>query len=251
MQRSDAVLERRGAARHAGSVTLATRTDAGDRAFVRAHTTLRRPPLLPEVALWLAGEVVPLWEATERRLGVTGTDPPFWGYAWAGGQAVARYVLDHPAEVAGRTVLDLAAGGGVCAVAAALSGATRVEAADIGPFAGAATALNADANGVRVMVTATDLLGQPPPDVDVVLAGDVCYERRMAARMLGWLATAHRRGSRVLLGDPGRAYLPGTGFTRVAGYDVPTLTELEGDPVRRTAVFSFSPRPPGNGDTPS
>jgi predicted nicotinamide N-methyase len=218
-------------------------TDDRDRAFVRAHTALRRTPLLPEIALWLADDVVPLWEAAEHLLGGTDTDPPFWAFAWAGGQAVARYVLDHPAEVAGRTVLDLASGGGVCAVAAALAGATRVEAADIGSFAGAVTELNAESNGVRVAVTSRDLLGGPPPDVDVVLAGDVFYERRMAARMADWLATAHRQGSRVLVGDPGRAYLPGDGLVRLAAYDVSTLTDLESTPVRRTGVFVLTARP--------
>jgi predicted nicotinamide N-methyase len=234
-------VERCAPARHAGPVTAATRSDADDRAFVRGHTRLRRPPLLPEVTLWLADDVVPLWEATERRLGGTDTDPPFWAYAWAGGQAVARYVLDHPDEVAGRTVLDLASGCGVGAVAAAVAGAARVEAADIGMFAGVAAELNAESNGVRVAVTARDLLREPPPAVDVVLAGDVCYERRMTARMLDWLATAHRQGSRVLLGDPGRAYLPGTGLVRVGEYDVPTPTDLESAPVRRTAVFCLAP----------
>jgi predicted nicotinamide N-methyase len=214
-----------------------------DRAFVRAHTALRRTPLLPEIALWLADDVVPLWEAAEQVLGGNDTDPPFWAFAWAGGQAVARYVLDHPVEVAGRTVLDLASGGGVCAVAAALAGASRVEAADIGPFAGAVAELNAESNGVRIAVTSRDLLREPPPEVDVVLAGDVFYERRMAARMIDWLATAHRQGSRVLLGDPGRAYLPGDGLVRLAAYDVPTPTELESEPVRRTGVFGLTARP--------
>jgi predicted nicotinamide N-methyase len=142
--------------------------------------------------------------------------------------------------VAGRTVLDLASGGGVGAVAAALAGAARVEAADTGPFAGAVTELNARSNGVRVAVTSRDLLGAAPPAVDVVLAGDVCYERRMAARMVHWLATAHRQGSRVLLGDPGRAYLPGDGLVELAAYAVPTLTDLESDPVRRTAVYGLT-----------
>jgi predicted nicotinamide N-methyase len=226
-------------------------TDDRDRAFVRAHTALRRTPLLPEIALWLADDVVPLWEAAEHLLGGTDTDPPFWAFAWAGGQAVARYVLDHPAEVAGRTVLDLASGGGVCAVAAALAGATRVEAADIGSFAGAVTELNAESNGVRVAVTSRDLLGGPPPDVDVVLAGDVFYERRMAARMADWLATAHRQGSRVLVGDPGRAYLPGDGLVRLAAYDVSTLTDLESKPVRRTGVFVLTARPDAAAVPPS
>lgn len=226
-------------------------TEARDRAFVHAQTALRRLPLLPEIALWLADEIVPLWEATEARLGGRDTDPPFWAFAWAGGQAVARYVLDHPAEVAGRTVLDLASGGGVCAVAAALAGASRVEAADIGPFAGAATLLNAESNGVSVAVTARDLLRGPPPEVDVVLAGDVFYERRMAARMRDWLVTAHRQGSRVLLGDPGRAYLPGDGLVRLAGYDVPTLTDLESEAVRRTGVFGLTARPGAAAGSPS
>jgi predicted nicotinamide N-methyase len=207
---------------------------------VLAQTSLTRPPLVPELRLHLAGEITPLWERTEEALGAPGADPPFWAFGWAGGLAVARYLLDHPEEVTGRTVLDLAAGSGVGAIAAVLAGARSALAADIGPFAGAAVAVNAEANGVRVAFTGRDLLADEPPTVDVVIAGDVCYERRMTGRVLAWLAAAHVRGARVLLGDPTRGFLPAGGLLRLAEYPVPTPVDLEGVAVRRTSVYTLS-----------
>ena len=203
------------------------------RHFVRDHTRLQRPPIVPELLLYLGDELVPLWEATGR------DEPPFWAFAWAGGQAVARYVLDHPGEVEGRTVLDLGSGCGVGAIAAVRAGAVAVTAADVDPYARVAVELNATANGVAVAGTYTDVLGEAPPAVDVLLVGDACYERAMTVRVLAWLGTARERGTRVLLGDPGRAYLPANGLTRLAEYDVPTTADLEGVTRRRTAVYAF------------
>jgi predicted nicotinamide N-methyase len=211
------------------------------REFVLAHTRLQPAPLVPEVRLHLGAEITPLWEATERELGAVGVDPPFWAFAWAGGQALARYVLDRPEEVAGRTVLDLAAGSGLCAVAAMRAGASAALAADIGPFAGPAVAANAAANGVTVAFTGHDLLGGPPPAVDVVLAGDVFYVRRMAERVLGWLRAAASGGTRVLVGDPRRMFLPAQGLLPLAEYAVPTSRDLESATVTRTAVFALAP----------
>jgi predicted nicotinamide N-methyase len=206
-----------------------------ERGFVRAHTRLGRAPLVPELALHLADGILPLWELVERHFGETGTDPPFWAFAWAGGQALARYVLDHPGEVAGRSVLDIATGGGIVALAAVRAGAGSVLAADTGRFAGAAVALNAAANGVAVDFTGDDLLARDPPPVDVVLVGDACYERGMSDRLLRWLRAAP---GRVLLGDPGRAYLPADGLDLLAAYDVQAAADLEGIAVRRTAVYA-------------
>jgi predicted nicotinamide N-methyase len=203
------------------------------RAFVRAHTRLQRPPIVPELQLHLGDELVPLWEATGR------DEPPFWAFAWAGGQAVARYVLDHPGEVEGLWSLDRASGCGVVAIAAVRAGAGAATAADVDPYAGAAVELNAAANGVAVTGTHRDVLGEAPPAVDVLLVGDACYERAMTARVLAWLRTARKRGTRVLLGDPGRAYLPAGGLARLAEYDIPTTADLEGVTRRRTAVYTL------------
>lgn len=202
------------------------------RDFVLAHTSLTALEVVPEVSLHLTDDIVSLWK-------VTGEDapPPFWAVAWLGGQALARYLLDHPAEVAGRTVLDLGSGSGLVAIAARLAGASSVLAADIDPFCAAAVAVNAEANDVAVDVTVDDLLVHAPPDVDVVLAGDVWYEREMAERVMAWLG---RSEARILLGDPGRAYLPQDGWTELASYDVPTTRDLEGVTTKRVRVFSPS-----------
>lgn len=208
------------------------------RALVLARTRLEQPPVVPELRLHLAEDIVEPWQSLERELDAGQLPPPFWALAWLGGQAVARYVLDHPHEVSGRRVLDLATGSGLCGLAARLAGAADVLTADIDPFAEAAVALNAEANGLAVEVTVDDLLQRPPPDVDVVLAGDVFYERDMAAAFAAWLNTAHARGARVLVGDPGRHYLPQSGLTRLASYDVPTTRELEGVEVKRVRVFA-------------
>jgi predicted nicotinamide N-methyase len=209
------------------------------RGFVLRHTRLQRPPHTPEIELYLATEIEPIWRETEEALKRTGVDPPFWAFAWAGGQAVARHILDHPEEVAGKRVLDFATGSGLVAIAAMKAGAKSVLACDIDPFCEAAVALNAEANGVTVEFTGEDLLSKDPPDVDVILAGDVCYEWPFADRVRQWLEAAHRRGVRVLLGDPGRAYLPREGLEPLAVYEVETTRELEDREVRRTGVFTL------------
>jgi predicted nicotinamide N-methyase len=210
------------------------------RSFILRHTRLQRPPHTPEIELHLAAEIEPIWRETEEALQRTGVDPPFWAFAWAGGQALARYVLDHPDEVSGRRVLDFATGSGLVAIAAMKAGATSALASDIDPFCEAAVALNAEANGVEVAFTIRDLLEDDAPDVDVILAGDICYEWPLASRVREWLEAAHHRGVRVLLGDPGRAYLPREGLLRLAHYEVQTTRELEDQEVRSTGVFTFS-----------
>lgn len=211
------------------------------RAFVRRTTRLRRPEALPELALHLVDEVTPLWEMTEVELAQEGVPPPFWAVAWAGGAGLARYLLESPAVVRGRTVLDVATGSGVVALAAARCGAARVTAADVDPFCGAAVALNAEANGLAVSFVARDLLAADPPGVDVLTAGDVCYDRAMTARFLPWLRTAAANGTLVLLGDPGRAFLPKDGLRPLASYDVETSVDVESTPVRRTTVYALDP----------
>jgi len=196
--------------------------------FVRQKTAITAPPLVPEIRLHLATEVTPIWQATEESLERNGLPPPFWAFAWAGGQSLARYVLDHPETVAGREVLDFGSGSGLVAIAAAKAGAARVTAADIDPFAAAAIALNAALNGVAVSVIADNLLDGDTRFWKLVTTGDICYEQPMAERAMRWLRRLAGRGSTVLLGDPGRAYLPTAGLCELARYDVPTSRELEG-----------------------
>ena len=209
-------------------------------AFVVAETTLSAPPLVPEIRLHLATEITPLWQATEARLQESGVAPPYWAFAWPGGQAIARHVLDHPGLVAGLRVLDFAAGSGLAAIAAARAGAAFVEAAEIDPLACAAIALNAAANHVTVACRATDLI-DAAADWDVVLAGDVCYERPMAERVVLWLHRLAAAGCLVLMGDPGRTYLPGSGLAAVASHLVPTSRELEDRTERETVVWRVLP----------
>jgi predicted nicotinamide N-methyase len=211
---------------------------AVDDGFVLANTRLAPAPFVPEVRLHQADDAIALWERTEE---VTGTRlaPPFWAFAWAGGQALARYLLDHPDLVAGRRVLDLAAGGGVVAVAAAKAGAATVVAAEIDPAALTALRLNAAANGVTVTGVLGDVL-DGPAEADVVTAGDVFYNREMTARMLGFLARAAAGGALVLVGDPGRAYVPRDRLTEVAVYQVPTTAALENADVKPTTVFALA-----------
>jgi predicted nicotinamide N-methyase len=202
--------------------------------FIRAHTALARPALVPELILWSATEITPLWQATEAWLAARDLAPPFWAFAWPGGQALARHVLDHPRLVAGRRVLDFAAGGGIAAIACARAGAASVVAAEIDPLARAAIALNAAENGVAVTVAAEDLVGTPG-QWDLILAGDVCYEAPMTARILPWLR-ARARGAEVILADPGRAYLP-AGLAALARYRVPTTRELEDRDSREVTLY--------------
>ncbi len=203
--------------------------------FLRAHTRPARPSLVPEVSLLVADDVVALWEAMEQGQVDPGSDPPFWAAAWPGGQALARYVLDHPEVVAGRTVLDLGAGSGLVAVAAAVAGAARVIASDVDPYSRAAVAVNAEENGVGPFTVVGDVLGEAPDAlVEVVLAGDVCYQREMAQRVLPYLGRAWLAGAAVFLGDPGRPYVPREGLVSVAEYEV---SDIEGPPARRTTVW--------------
>ena len=199
------------------------------------------PPLVPEIRLYLATEVTPIWLGTEAALARSGLPPPFWAFAWAGGQALARYLLDHPDEVAGRSVLDFGAGSGLIAIAAAKAGATSVLAAEIDNFAAAAIAANAALNDVEIAVQTADLLATVKSGWDVVTAGDVCYERPMADRVTGWLRMLTARGTLVLLGDPGRAYLPAEGLIERARYLVPTGRELEDRETRETVVWEVLP----------
>lgn len=209
--------------------------------FVRRNTAVSAPALVPEIRLHLATEVTPIWQATEKSLANSGVPPPFWAFAWAGGQALARYLLDHPAEVDGRFVLDFGAGSGLVAIAAAKAGAARVLAAEIDHFAAAAIAINATLNNVAVTVTTTDVINTADPRWEVITAGDVCYERPMAARVAVWLPALARRGCLVLLGDPGRAYLPASGVRQRARYLVPTSRELEDRETRDGVVWQVLP----------
>jgi predicted nicotinamide N-methyase len=215
----------------------AARTAPSVTAFIQANTRLVAPPLLPEIRLHLADEPIGLWERTERESGGPELSLPFWAFPWAGGVALARYLLDHPGLVAGRSVLDVAAGSGLVAIAAAKAGAAAVTANEIDPLAVAAIALNAAANDVAVSVAPGDLLDGDGGGADVVLTGDVCYERLLAGRVAAFLARARSAGSWVLLGDPGRAYLPSAGFAAVASYDVPAWAGLEDTQVKRTTIW--------------
>ncbi|GAA4878148.1 methyltransferase [Kitasatospora terrestris] len=208
---------------------------AADAAFVRAHTQVQPVPFVPEVRLHMAEDAIALWETTETARGEIGMPPPFWAFAWAGGVGVARYVLDHPELVAGRTVLDLAAGSGLVGVAAALRGASSVRAAEIDAYAVTAIGINAELNGVRISAAVEDLLDGDGGPAEVVLAGDVFYERAMAARFLPFLERARARGAEVVVGDPGRRYLPRERFTALAAYDVPVVADLE-DAARKTTT---------------
>ena len=216
-------------------MTAALRQAPAD--FIRANTRLQAPPLVPEVRLYLASEVVPLWEATETELAEQGLPPPFWAFAWAGGQALARYLLDHPEVVRGRRVLDFAAGSGLQGIAAKLAGAATVEAAEIDGFACAACRLNAEANGVEIAVREADIVGMANPGWDVVLAGDICYERPAAERITAWLRGLVTQDCLVLMGDPGRTYLPRQGLERIIAYGVKTSRELEDSDLRNAVVW--------------
>jgi predicted nicotinamide N-methyase len=208
------------------------------RDFVLANTRLAAPPLVPEVRLHLASEITPLWEATEAALARQGLPPPYWAFAWPGGQALARWLLDHAETVRGRRVFDFAAGSGLGAIAAGLAGAAAAEANDIDAWAAAAQALNAAANGVAVAIDVADRVGETALAADIVLAGDVCYEQPMSARIVPWLQQLAGDGRMVLVADPGRAYLPPDRlFRELACYCVPTTRELEDREERLTRVL--------------
>ena len=241
-------------------------------AFIRANTTVMSPPLVPELKLHLAGEAVPLWQKTEKELQQIGLAPPFWAFAWAGGQALARHVLDHPEIIRGRSAVDLASGSGLVGIAALKAGAERVLAADIDQFAVVAIGMNARLNcsfppprgeGLRaggvwqldsrtptpapphkgegsLEVTSTDLLLAPPPPVGVILVGDLFYEMDLAARVYAWLRQAESQGSAVLIGDPGRSYLPRDKLEKLGEYQVPVTRDLEDAEIKLTAVWRLA-----------
>ncbi len=212
--------------------------------FVRTHLRVEPVAFVPELTLYQAEEPIGLWELTEGEYH-SDQPPPFWAFAWAGGQGLARYLLDHPAEVAGRSVLDLASGSGLTAIAAARAGAATVRAVEIDPTATVAIALNADTNGVRLEVTHADVLDRGVAELggpSLVLAADVFYSKEMAARMLTFLRRAARDGADVLVGDPGRAYFPGEYFAALASYEVPVRYELESTLVRTVTVWRINPR---------
>ncbi|WP_374368269.1 methyltransferase [Dongia sp.] len=205
--------------------------------FIRRQTRITRPSLVPEVRLHLADEMTPIWRATQDELDNLGVPPPFWAFCWPGGQALTRFILDRPEWVVGKRVLDFAAGSGLSGIAAAKAGAGRVIAAEIDAHAAAAIALNARLNGVTIEIATDDIVGRTDLDVDVVLAGDICYEQPMAERVFAWLQVLAARGVVVLMGDPGRAYLPRRGITELARYQVPTSTDLEDKDMRLTTVW--------------
>jgi predicted nicotinamide N-methyase len=215
---------------------------SGHAAFIRSNTRLLAPPLVPEIVLHLAEESLPIWQKTEDALGAMNVPPPYWAFAWAGGQALARYLLDHAGLIAGGDVLDLGAGSGLAGIAAARAGARSVLAADIDRVALAAIALNAAANGVTVAATADDLLAAPPGRYDVILVGDLFYERTLAERALAFITAAAAAGARVLIGDPERTYFPRGRFAKVAEYLVPVTRELEDAEIKRTSVWRLDRR---------
>jgi predicted nicotinamide N-methyase len=208
--------------------------------FIRANTKLLPVPLVPEICLYLAEESLPIWRKTEEELGEMNVPPPYWAFAWAGGQALARYVLDNPETVAGARVLDLGSGSGLTAIAAMRAGAARALAADIDALALAAIDLNAADNAVAVETTREDLLARAPDRLDVVLVGDLFYERALAERVLAFIEAAGANGAKILVGDPRRSYFPKDRFRQVAEYAVPVTRELEDAEIKRTAVWRLA-----------
>ncbi|WP_398484788.1 class I SAM-dependent methyltransferase [Tardiphaga sp.] len=222
------------------STAGATPAIADPTGFIRANTRLLPVPLLPEISLHVADEAVPLWSKTEEELGEAGLPPPFWAFAWAGGQALARFVLDHPAHVVGRAVLDLASGSGLVAIAAMKAGAASVIGYDIDAFARVAIGINAADNNVVVDARGDDLLGDAvAPDAQTILAGDIFYERDTAERAFAFLAAQAARGATVLIGDPGRSYLPKDKLRKLAEYKVPVTRDLEDADIKNTAVWTL------------
>ncbi len=208
-------------------------------AFIERNTQLLDCPLVPEIKLHLASEIVPIWQLTEEELAKQGVPPPFWAFAWAGGQALSRYILDHPERVRGKSVLDFAAGSGIVAIAAGMAGASSVLAADIDPFSVAACRLNATANGIDIDATSDNLLTDESMRWDVILAGDICYEQPLASQVEDWLSRHAANGTTVLIGDPGRTYLPKENMEKLISYAVKTTRELEDMDVRNTTVWQL------------
>jgi predicted nicotinamide N-methyase len=219
------------------------RLPADPEGFIARNTALETPAMVPEFRLWLATEYVPIWQATEAWLEEQNVDPPYWAFCWPGGQAVARYLLDHPTLVEGKRVIDFAAGSGVSSMAAAKAGAASVVANDIDELSLTAARLNAKANSLTIETSSEDWLAGPggAPDADVVIAGDVCYEREMSVRALAWLRTHAAKGRLVLLGDPGRNYFSAQGLEELARYEIPTSLQLENRGMRETVVWRVLP----------
>lgn len=205
--------------------------------FIRNNTRILPPPLVPEIRLHLADESVAIWQKTEDELGEMNVPPPYWAFAWAGGQALARYLLDNPSLCSGMRVVDLGSGSGLSGIAAAKSNAQNVLAADIDAFASAACTLNAELNAVALEQTTRDLLSLPPGPADVFLIGDLFYERALADRVLAYIAAAKANGAAVYIGDPQRSYFPRGMFTELATYQVPVTRELEDSEIKKTAVW--------------
>jgi predicted nicotinamide N-methyase len=206
------------------------------RAFIVSHTSLASPDAVPEIRLHLASEVTPLWHSSAEVFEAEGIEPPYWAFAWAGGQALARYLLDHPDVVRGRVVADIGSGSGIVALAAKRSGATRVVAFDIDPVALSACALNAEANEIVIDVVCRDIVGDPLDGYDVVMIGDLFYEEGPAKRIHAWAKELARAGKLVLVGDPGRAYLP-TGLVEVSARELATSLDLESATSKRVVVY--------------
>lgn len=205
-------------------------------AFIRENTRVLAPSHIPELSLHLADDAVALWQLTEEQLGELGLPPPFWAFAWAGGQALARYVLDNGEVVRGKTVLDVASGCGLVAIAAMKAGATSAEAVDIDRFAAHAALLNAELNAVQVSTSDEDPVGKPT-SAEVILVGDLFYDRDLAPRVLAWLIEQQAAGKTVLIGDPGRTYLPRDKLEQIAAYDIPVTRALEDAEIKRAAVW--------------
>lgn len=208
--------------------------------FIRAQTKIARPSLVPEMKLYLATEIAPIWRATQTELDSAGVPPPYWAFCWPGGQALTRFLIDQPQWVKDKRVLDFAAGSGISGIAAARMRAAHVTVAEIDDFAVAAIKLNAKLNRTTVDIVTEDLVGRMDLGFDIVLAGDVCYERPMAERVFAWFARLADTGVVVLMGDPGRAYLPRRGLIEMARYQVPTSTELEDKEMRLTLVWRIA-----------
>ena len=210
------------------------------KAFIRANTSILSPPLVPEIKLHLAHEALPIWQKTEDELGEIGLPPPFWAFAWAGGQALSRYLLDTPETVHGKQVIELASGSGMVGIAAIKAGAATVLSADIDLFSVAAIEVNAALNDVQLEFTSEDLLNDAPPNADLILVGDLFYEKGVAERCLTWLQQAQVKGIDVLIGDPGRSYLPKHQLVKVAEYSVPVSRDLEDAEIKQTAVWRLT-----------
>jgi predicted nicotinamide N-methyase len=205
--------------------------------FIRRETRVKSVPHAEEIRLHVADEAMSLWTKTEEELGELGLAPPFWAFAWAGGQGLARYILDTPELVAGKRVLDFACGSGLVGIAAMLAGARSCHAVDIDPLALAAAELNADLNNVVLSLEATDITGSAPPDTDIAFCGDVFYDKQMAEKVLGFVDRMLENNIEVIVGDPGRSYLPAPRLTELAAYSVRVIGQLEDNEIKRTRVF--------------